>query len=109
MTGAIDPSSGGTDNNAFQGASFVKNSPGFGAGGLSSATNTNYEIIMKMPNDMICRGVVAGVQNVCVARVRNQAQAGPFGGSACFVQSNAHRKRALEIRMKKRYAFDRSE
>lgn len=55
-----------------------------------------------MPEGMTCDGTVAGVDNVCVVRVRNGAAAGPFGGSAAFTQSAGARKRAIAYRLKKR-------
>lgn len=104
LTAAIDPSSGGTDGKAFQSATMPLNMPGIGISGLSLATNTDYPIKVKMPRDMTCDGEVAGVKNICVVRVRNQAFAGPFGGSAMFTQGENSRKRAIAYRMKKRRA-----
>jgi hypothetical protein len=57
---------------------------------------------IKMPAGMTCDATVAGTPNVCVARVRNGAGAGPFGGSVAFTQSQAARKRAIAYRLKKR-------
>lgn len=104
MTAAIDPSSGGYDSAAFQTAKMVQDVPGI-VGGLSVATNTDFPIKVQMPDGMVCNGKVGGAENVCIVRVRNQALAGPFGGSAAFTQSPAARKRAIAYRLKKRYEF----
>ncbi|TWU78833.1 hypothetical protein ED733_007442 [Metarhizium rileyi] len=101
-TAAIDPSSGGKDAKAFQTARVVRDIPGLGFTGLSIATNTDYPMQIQMPQGMTCDGEVAGVKNVCIVRVRNQALAGPFGGAAAFTQSKANRKRAIEYRLRKR-------
>lgn len=85
------------------------NMPGVGISGLSIATNTDFPITVRMPEGMTCEGEIAGVKNVCVVRVRNQALAGPFGGSAAFTQSEKARKRAIAYRLKKRYVINRSE
>ncbi|KAJ3478623.1 hypothetical protein NLG97_g8528 [Lecanicillium saksenae] len=107
LTAAVDGTSGGKDNAAFRGASMPLNMPGVGISGLSLATNTDYPIKVRMPRGMTCDAEVAGVQNVCIVRVRNQAFAGPFGGAAMFTQSEGARKRAIAYRLKKRYALDR--
>lgn len=86
----------------MQPATVVKNVPGLGVQGLSLATNTDFEMQVKMPAGMTCDATVAGVPNVCVMRVRNGAAAGPFGGSVAFTQSPASRKRAIAYRLKKR-------
>jgi hypothetical protein len=57
---------------------------------------------VQIPAGMTCDATVGGVSNVCVARVRNGALAGPFGGSVAFTQSAAARKRAIVYRLKKR-------
>ncbi|KJZ74364.1 hypothetical protein HIM_06174 [Hirsutella minnesotensis 3608] len=105
LTAAIDPSSGGTDPNAFQTARVVQDVPGSGISGLSIATNTDYPVKVQMPDGMTCTGKVGGASNVCIVRVRNQALAGPFGGAGAFTQSPAAHKRALEYRLKKRFEF----
>ena len=69
---------------------------------MSLATNKDFPLTVQMPAGMTCEGTVAGVNNVCVVRVRNGAAAGPFGGSAAFTQSSAARKRALEYRKRRR-------
>ncbi|OAA48808.1 cell surface protein (Mas1) [Cordyceps fumosorosea ARSEF 2679] len=107
LTAAIDPTSGGKDGSAFKSASMPLNMPGVGISGLSVATNTDYPITVKMPQGMTCEGEIAGVKNVCVVRVRNQAFAGPFGGAAAFVQSEGARKRAVAYRLKKRFEINR--
>ncbi|KAG5928980.1 hypothetical protein E4U53_002546 [Claviceps sorghi] len=102
MTAAIDCTSGGTDPKAFQSAKVVKDVSGSGITGLSFATNTDFPMQVQMPDGMTCDGEVAGVKNVCIVRVRNQAIAGPFGGGAAFTQSKESRKRAIAWRLKKR-------
>lgn len=82
--------------------------PGVGIGGLSLATNTDYPIKVRMPEGMTCEAEIAGVKNVCIVRVRNQALAGPFGGAAAFTQSEGARKRAVAYRLKKRYEISRN-
>ncbi|KAI1955330.1 hypothetical protein LOZ07_005521 [Ophidiomyces ophidiicola] len=84
LTAEIDPSSGGSDPKAFQKAQVIKNVPG--AAGFSTASNSDYEIQIKMPDGMKCTGELGGAKNVCVARVRNTAISGPFGGGAAFTQ-----------------------
>lgn len=100
MTAAIDPSSGGYDYKAFETAKIINNVPGIGFGGLSIATNTDYAVQVQLPQGMICSGKVGGAENVCIVRVRNQAFAGPFGGSGAFTQSEASRKRAMAFKLK---------
>ncbi|POR32908.1 Uncharacterized protein TPAR_06841 [Tolypocladium paradoxum] len=107
LTAAIDPSSGGYDANAFQGAQVTQNMPGLGIGGLSLATNTDFLVKVQMPEGMTCDGKVGGAENVCIVRVRNSALAGPFGGAAAFTQSPAARKRAIAYRLRKRFDFSR--
>jgi hypothetical protein len=86
MTASIDPTSGGTSESAFQPAQMIADVPGAGIGGLSLVTTTDFPIQVQMPAGMTCNGTVAGVNNVCVVRVKNSALAGPFGGSAVFTQ-----------------------
>lgn len=76
--------------------------PGLGVQGLSLATKKDFTVKVQMPQGMTCDATVAGVDNVCVLRVRNGAAAGPFGGSAAFTMSAAAQKRAVEFRMRKR-------
>jgi len=102
LTASIDPTSGGTQASAFQTAQVTQDVPGFGFQGLSLATSRDFPLTVQMPAGMTCEGTVAGVDNVCVVRVRNGAAAGPFGGSAAFTQSPAARKRALEYRKRRR-------
>lgn len=102
LTASIDATSGGTDASAFQNAEVTQDVPGFGFQGLSLATSRDFPLTVQMPAGMTCEGTVAGVNNVCIVRVRNGAAAGPFGGSAAFTQSPAARKRAIAYRMKKR-------
>jgi hypothetical protein len=102
FTADVDGTSGGTDEQAMQKATVVKDVPGLGIQGLSLATNTEFEMQVQMPAGMTCDATVAGASNVCVMRVRNGAAAGPFGGSVAFTQSTAARKRAIAYRLKKR-------
>lgn len=88
MTAAIDPSSGGTSEAAFQPATMVADVPGAIAG-ISGTTTTDFAIKVQMPAGMTCSGTVAGVKNVCVVRVKNSTPAGPFGGSVVFTQEGA--------------------
>ncbi|KAK3938123.1 putative cell surface protein [Diplogelasinospora grovesii] len=104
LEAAVDPTSGGTQASVFQTAEVTQDVPGVGFQGLSLATNTDFPLKVQMPAGMTCDGTIAGVQNVCVVRVRNGAAAGPFGGSAAFTQSPAARKRAIEYRLRKRMA-----
>ncbi|SPO06340.1 related to gEgh 16 protein [Cephalotrichum gorgonifer] len=102
LDAAVDGTSGGTDPDAFQNAEVTQDVPGLGIQGLSLATNTDFPVEVQMPAGMTCDATVAGVDNVCIVRVRNGAAAGPFGGSAAFTQSAASRKRAIAYRLKKR-------
>jgi hypothetical protein len=107
LDAAVDGTSGGNEESAFQRAQVTRDVPGLGVQGLSLATNTDFPLEVQMPAGMTCDGTVAGVNNVCVVRVRNGAAAGPFGGSAAFTQSNAARKRAIAYRLKKRMELNR--
>ncbi|KAK3324447.1 hypothetical protein B0T19DRAFT_402679 [Cercophora scortea] len=101
----IDSTSGGTQAPAFRKAQITLDVPGKWGNGSSEVTSTYFPLRIKMPADMTCDGVVAGVENVCVVRVRNWAnttETGPFGGSAAFTQSAAARKRALDVRGRRR-------
>ncbi|KAK8058396.1 hypothetical protein PG994_008844 [Apiospora phragmitis] len=97
----VDGTSGGTDMAAFKKAEVTQDVPGFVAG-LSTATMTDFDVKVAMPQGMTCDASVGGADNVCVVRVRNNTPAGPFGGSAAFTQSTAARKRAIAYRIKKR-------
>jgi hypothetical protein len=76
----------------------TKDVPGLGVQGISLATSTEFDMQIQMPAGMTCDGTAGGVSNVCVARVRNGAGAGPFGGSVAFTQTTAARKRAIAFR-----------
>ncbi|KAJ2904481.1 MAS1 protein [Zalerion maritima] len=108
LEAAVDGTSGGTDPDAFQDAEVMEDVPGLGFGGLSLATNTDFPVKVQMPAGMTCDATVAGVDEVCVVRVRNSAAAGPFGGSAAFTMSTDARKRAIAYRMKKRQEIARN-
>lgn len=103
LTAQIDATSGGTDATAFQDAQVTQNVPGIGIGGLSGATTTDFPVKVQMPAGMTCSGQVGGASNVCIVRMQNSALAGPFGGSAAFVQSAAAKKRAVEYNLRKRH------
>ncbi|KAI2623983.1 hypothetical protein GGS26DRAFT_565370 [Hypomontagnella submonticulosa] len=105
---AVDGTSGGTDPDAFKTAEVTQDVPGSGFLGLSAATNTDFPLTVQMPAGMTCDASVGGADNVCVVRVRNQAIAGPFGGSAAFTQSPAARKRAIAYRLKKRNSAEQN-
>lgn len=105
LTAEIDATSGGTEASAFQQAEVTQDVPGVGFQGLSLATNRDFPLTVQMPAGMVCEGTVAGVQNVCIVRVRNGAAAGPFGGSAAFTQSAGARKRAIAYRKKRGVEF----
>ncbi|KAK2019166.1 hypothetical protein LZ32DRAFT_222453 [Colletotrichum eremochloae] len=102
LTAAVDGTSGGTDPSAFKEAEVTQNVPGIGFGGLSGASTMDFPVAIKMPAGMTCDANVGGASNVCVARLRNAALAGPFGGSVAFTQSSAARKRAIEFKLRKR-------
>lgn len=101
LTASVDGTSGGTDPDAFQSAQVVQNVPGAIAG-LSTATSTDFPVKIQMPAGMVCSATVAGVNNVCIAKLQNSALAGPFGGSAAFTQSSAAKKRAIEFNFRAR-------
>jgi len=101
LTAQIDATSGGTDPAAFKDAQVTQNVPGIGIGGLSAAQTTDFPVKVQMPAGMTCSGSAGGVNNVCVVRLQNAALAGPFGGSAAFVQSGAAKKRAVEYNLRK--------
>ncbi|GKT60564.1 MAS3 protein [Colletotrichum tofieldiae] len=102
LTADVDGTSGGTDPNAFKSAEVTQNVPGIGFGGLSAASTMDFNVAVKMPAGMTCDANVGGASNVCVARLRNVALAGPFGGSVAFTQSTTARKRAVEFKLRKR-------
>ncbi|KAF2670326.1 hypothetical protein BT63DRAFT_454514 [Microthyrium microscopicum] len=101
LTAQIDATSGGTDPAAFKDAKVTQNVPGLGIGGLSAAQTTDFPVKVQMPAGMTCSGSAGGASNVCVVRLQNSALAGPFGGSAAFVQSAAAKKRAVEYNLRK--------
>ncbi|KAM0189089.1 hypothetical protein ACHAPI_010234 [Fusarium lateritium] len=78
----IDFTSGGTNPLAFKPASVVQNI--VGVLGFSTGSSTDFPVVVKVPAGQVCSGTVAGVSGVCIARVRNSATAGPFGGAAAF-------------------------
>ncbi|KAA8565281.1 hypothetical protein MFRU_045g00090 [Monilinia fructicola] len=98
----VDATSGGTDPAAFKMAQVTQNVPGIGIGGLSAAQTTDFQVKVQMPAGMTCSGSSGGASNVCVVKMMNDAIAGPFGGSAAFVQSAGAKKRAIEYNLSKR-------
>ena len=97
----VDPTSGGTDANAFKTADVTQNVPGIGIAGISTASVMDFPVKMQMPAGMTCSGTVGTASNVCVAKMSN----GPpqfFGGSIAFTQSPAAKKRAIEYNLKMR-------
>jgi hypothetical protein len=107
LSAAIDATSAGTDSRAFKSAKVIQNVPGDGFVALSLATNTNFLVKVQVPDGMVCEGKVAGLDNVCFVRVRNNALSGPFGGAGFFTQSEGARKRAVAYRLKKRMERNR--
>lgn len=106
FTASIDSTSGGYDPDAFKDAAVLHNVPGVGISGLSVATNTDFPVQVQVPEGTVCQGKVGGAENVCIVRIRNGAFAGPFGGAAAFTQTPAAKKRAEDLRAKKRMVFD---
>lgn len=102
MAVTVDSTSAGTDYKAFKSVKVIQNVPGDGFVGLSLGTNTNYNMKIRLEEGTVCRGEVAGLNNVCFVRIRNNAPAGPFGGAGFFTQSDGARKRAIAYRMRKR-------
>lgn len=97
----IDPTSGGTDADAFKAADMPQNVPGIGIAGISTASTMDFPAKVQMPAGMTCSGTIGDATNVCVAKMSN----GPpqyFGGSIAFTQSPAAKKRAIEFNMKVR-------
>jgi hypothetical protein len=83
-------------------ATVTQNVPGIGIGGLSAAATMDFPVAIQMPAGMTCSGSVGGATNACVAKLQNNALAGPFGGSVAFTQSAAAKKRAIEYNLSKR-------
>ncbi|KAF5667061.1 hypothetical protein FHETE_5764 [Fusarium heterosporum] len=81
----IDFTSAGTDPKAFKSAEVVQNI--VGVLGFSTVSSTDFPVVVKVPTGQVCSGKVAGVSGVCIARVRNSATAGPFGGAAAFTHN----------------------
>ncbi|KAH8808097.1 hypothetical protein F5884DRAFT_355248 [Xylogone sp. PMI_703] len=102
LTAMVDPTSGGTDPDAFVPATVTQNVPGSGIAGLSTATTMDFPVAIQMPAGMTCTGSVGGASNVCIAKLQNKALAGPFGGSVAFTQSATAKKRAVEYNRAKR-------
>lgn len=84
VSAAIDYTSGGLDHTKFFGAPVTQQVPGLGLLGLSVAVNTDYIVKVQADKNKPCTGTVGNTTNVCVARIRNGANAGPFGGSIAF-------------------------
>lgn len=102
LNAMIDPVSGGRNQHAFVQASMIDDVPG--VLGFSLTTVQAFDITVQLPEGMVCQGQIAGQTNVCVVRVNNVSLAGPFGGSAVFVQSRKCREKAIQYnKMKKRH------
>ncbi|UZP32245.1 hypothetical protein NXS19_000061 [Fusarium pseudograminearum] len=78
----VDFTSGGTDPSAFKSVEVVQNI--IGVVGFSTVSSTDFPVVVKVPTGEVCSGKVAGMSGICIARVRNSATAGPFGGAAAF-------------------------
>lgn len=102
MEATVDSTSAGTDYKAFKQVQVLTQVPDGRSVSPSLTTNTNFNIKIKLSEDTVCQGEVAGLNNVCFVRIRNNAPAGPFGGAGFFTQSDGARKRAIAYRMKKR-------
>ncbi|KAJ2982030.1 hypothetical protein NQ176_g1658 [Zarea fungicola] len=108
LTVALDTWSAGTQKEAFanarpeERATILNNVFGIPFVSLSTATNSEYNVVVRLPEGAVCEGRVAGLDNVCFVRLRNMAQAGPFGGSGFFTQNSESRKRAVAHRLRKR-------
>ncbi|RGP63521.1 hypothetical protein FSPOR_8574 [Fusarium sporotrichioides] len=81
----IDFTSGGSDPSAFKSVEVVQNI--VGVLGFSTVSSTDFPVVVKVPAGKACSGKVAGISGVCIARVRNSATAGPFGGAVAFTHS----------------------
>ncbi|KAF0643197.1 hypothetical protein FPSE5266_07865 [Fusarium pseudograminearum] len=95
----VDFTSGGTDPSAFKSVEVVQNI--IGVVGFSTVSSTDFPVIVKVPTGKVCSGKVAGMSGVCIARVRNSATAGPFGGAAAFTHppmSSAGKKPSAKFR-----------
>ncbi|KAF2199561.1 hypothetical protein GQ43DRAFT_420014 [Delitschia confertaspora ATCC 74209] len=103
LSASIDPTSLGADPSAFVTSQVIQDVPGLGIGGLSAASTMDFQVKVQMPEGMTCTGQSNGVSGICVVRVQNSALAGPFGGSAAFVQAGAAQRRAVELKLRKRH------
>ncbi|KAK6542935.1 hypothetical protein TWF694_006873 [Orbilia ellipsospora] len=82
----VDPTTGGTDQSAFMPCHLTQNIPGI-VPGFSLVTKTDFDCVAQFPQDMVCRGEISGVKNVCVFKIYNNNPYGPFGSSGAFTQS----------------------
>lgn len=55
----------------------------------ASNVNEDYPIAIQMPAGMSCSGTVAGQQNVCLVKIVNPSNAGPFGGVLAMQMAGA--------------------
>jgi len=46
--------------------------------------NQDFPVAFTVPEGTTCTGTIAGVQNVCLAKIANANKAGPFGGVVAF-------------------------
>ena len=77
-------SAGNTGTFEFTDLPVSNNVPG--ANGFSQAKEQDFNVMVKLPDNMNCTGSSAG--NVCTLRCRNNALAGPFGGCVALQQTN---------------------
>ncbi|KAI9851347.1 MAG: hypothetical protein M1838_003903, partial [Thelocarpon superellum] len=99
----VDATSGGTEESAFVPATVPANAAGL-LGNSPQTQASDHQMTIQMPTGAPCSGTVAGVSNVCQVRCKNQAAAGPFGGSVAFTQEPAAKKRSIqELRLGKRH------
>ncbi|EPS38645.1 hypothetical protein H072_7640 [Dactylellina haptotyla CBS 200.50] len=45
-----------------------------------------WNMVVKLPKNLNCKGTYSGVSNVCIVRCENKAKNGPFGGCIAFQQ-----------------------
>lgn len=79
----VDPTSGGTDPEAFIPCELPQNLP---AGAPSTATPAEYNLKARFPPDMLCKGRAGSLENVCVLMIRINKTAGPTSNTSGFTQ-----------------------
>ncbi len=55
----------------------------------ASNVNEDYPIAMTIPADTTCTGTVGGQSNVCLVKIVNPSNAGPFGGVVAMQIANS--------------------